>query len=980
VINEVHSILYQNSDEWATEKKISVLTLLINKILRTKEYRSHLKQRQSEHEAETVELKGKYESIIKRTPPFTVQHIRYNNDVDKKKDKGNEMEYLYRQWLNKHAACHNKEANAAAHGDICCLCGLLMNHYGAPALKYFGISSDYLCSSREHSDPIVSLKVSLLRSTVCNCHESCARVLFASSHSTQSNKFDITARKEAVPITSVTSFSTISSSKDVLQSTFLGSDSENNGYYLLGEKIDNIFCKPVDDDESWGVYIGSKRCSQLFHTIYHRCHCLKNISTNEIMLCMNMLRSCDFIESSSSSLCLYNHPLYIKRHDRLQNEYNKIRLPHDTQHRFDIKNSEYIQSTTNHEVWKMEMQKTFMAKCVELRCTAYSLSLKCDKSDTSTSQLAKASANSRTRICLDLTQYKGDDFILRGQSKTQTVREIQAQTIAHQFILFQINGSTAHKTSSIKKNHRRSEPSLSSAFSLLNKSSDERILPLIQDSIENINMLPPLAWDFGFRPEKEENDSCKNKVQVMSCSSRNLHSTIEKMDLTQMPIVRYFYNTSEYDSFYTDLNCATDALNLEIEELSLRSDRERAASLLVSSSRLRRSPIIYHYENAVKFMCKYSDAARRRRDDERVYAERHGFATRSLILASALGYLDRSIYGFRFKIAAYIKKSGEAKATIISNESLEYVEIPTTIARSPSYKSSLLHINSCMMSNIQKDASSAIAKCCFAFYKTGVINNGLKKKIAADSVPSTTKYCKSPSIDPIITSVTISNCRFEKVKGELFNIFECLPLNEFSSGLYFVMNKWENKSSSLTNANGHECTLSSEAWISSLKVASSPLDLLICLRALVDGIPSYWYAKSFQRSNIINLIDFYKSSGALKLGISPVALLVYALDRSIGIHSEIYGPWQESKGDVLGADKFCGYRSLYKDTIRQRKSRRIAGTPNIVQRCLKSLLCSKIANHSGKCNSKNLRAAEKFTFPSKGNNHTDIYASTFRKT
>ena len=970
MISEVHSILYLNSDEWTTEKKISVLTLLINKILRTKEYRSHLKQRQSQHEAETIELKEKCKSIIRRILPFTVQHIRYNNDVDKKNDKGNEMESLYRQWLNKHAVCHNKETNAAAHGDICYLCGLLMNQYGAPALKYVGTSSDNLRSSLKDSDPIVSLNLSLLRSTVWNCHESCARVLFASSYSVQINKFDITERKEAVPINSVTSFNTISSSKDVLQSTFLGCDSENNGYYLLGGNIDNIFCKPVDDDESWGVYIGSKRCSQLFRTIYQRCYCLKNISTNEIMLCMNMLRSCDFIKSSSSPLCLYNHPLYIKRHDRLQNEYNKIRLPHFTQHRIDITNN-----TTNHEIWKMEMQKTFMAKCVELRCTAYSLSLKCDKSDMSTSQLAKASANSRTRICLDLTQYKGDDFILRGQSKRQTVREIQAQTIAHQFILSQINGSTAHRTSNIKKSYRTSESSLSSAFSLSNKSSDERILPLIQDSIENINMLPPLVWDFGFRCEKE-NDSCKNKLQVVPCSSRNLLSAIEKMDLTQMPIIRYFYNTSEYDSFYSDSLSAADALNLEMEELSLRSDRERAASLLVSSNRLLRSPIIYHYENAVKFMCRCSDAARRRRADERVYAELHGFPTRSLILASALGYLDRSIYGFKFKFATYVKNSGEAKAMVISNESLEYVEFPTTIDRSSSYNSSLLYNNSCMMSNIQKDASSAIAKSSFAFYKTGVINNGLKK--VADSVPSTTKYCISPSIDPIITSVTISNCRFEKVKGELFNIFECLPLNEFSSGLYFVMNKWENKSSSLTNANGHECTLSSEAWISSLKVASSPLDLLICLRALIDGIPSYWYAKSFQRSNIVNLIDFYKSSSALKLGISPVALLVYALDRSIGIHSEIYGPWQESKGDVLGADKFCGYRSLYKDTICQRKSRKIAGIPNIVQRCSKNLLCSKVANHSGKCNSKNLRAAEKFAFPTEGKNYTDIYASTFK--
>ena len=364
--------------------------------------------------------------------------------------------------------------------------------------------------------------------------------------------------------------------------------------------------------------------------------------------------------------------------------------------------------------------------------------------------------------------------------------------------------------------------------------------------------------------------------------------------------------------------------------------------MICSISKVEHRQVIQHLYNAI-------NESRKQRSQERLIAQTNGYALNELIIASALGYLgSRTLYGFTFEFASFVAGSNMTCATFPTHT---IKEVPLNIP-SKSYFDSITSNNEALY--------NSHLKCIAPLGDESEKGTGTTLNLITPSRTLTTankslsvQTDKSLSQESVYVSLRVNNHRFEKIKAELWNICECLPRNSSGSGFYIIH--------PLKEGTQHDNSLHHEAWAAALRTASTPLDLLYSLNSLVHALPAYWYARNFRLDEVNSLIKHYEENkGPLCESIAPVAVLIYRLDKSIGLHSRIYGSWGNSK-NCLGADFGRGYKSLPKIS---HSPIRIAGGPLVAfQQCSSNILCTKECKHSGPCNNKAIQQAEAYSFP-----------------
>ena len=759
-------------------------------------------------------------------------------------------------------------------------------------------------------------------------HKTCAKSVFACQYISETFREKLLKSVFEGKVTQSTAFyqSMINSLPNMFSSR-LGFDDDGNVYFTLGERRDVVFRRRVKCGYGtcWGVYVGQKKIKSLLYSLTYR----RPLSRNEGNLRMAILIRCNLCDVSISRPL--QHPLFQSRLKVLQREYEKSdeKLNYITQEELKDRSLNRF-AVTEFEKWKINMQTAISWKCIELRSTSYDLrkfqNMKKSKGNEKC-QVSSETNLSRLRLRIKISRYEGDEFVIR-HGISQTLREIRAQTIAHRLLL----NPVWHK-SRVLLQHKP-------------ETGGNTNLPFLDNNFDNLLAIPRLSWDLGF---KEDNKSLDGHGEVIT------HRSLKNLDLLSLPIVRYAGLDDTPDAVYPNIYIAAKILYSQVEQLLYQQDREHAVFLSGKVAGLSRTAA--EHRQAIQHLYDTINESRKIRCQDRLVSQSNGYSLDTLIIASALGYLgSRVIHGFRFEFASYVNGKHTTCITLPTfNRRTVLLKVPPM-----SYFEPLIASNEAIYKSQEK---------LFQSFKTEAKRS--KSVIEAPEPLLTSSEgdvsCKLKNhtehmlnYQPVVVSVRIKDFRFEKVKAELWNICECLPRNSSSSGFYFIHARVR-CTESRGMENQHDNTLYHGAWAASLKTATTPLDLLYCLNSLVSALPPYWYARSFRLDELSSLIDFYEQhNGPVCESVAPVAVMIYRLDKSIGLNSEFYGPWGNSK-KLLGADLGQGYSSLPK---KSHSPVRLAGGSVLrTRQCTSSILCSKKARHSGPCNDNAIQEAENYLFP-----------------
>lgn len=742
------------------------------------------------------------------------------------------------------------------------------------------------------------------------CHESCARAVFSSRFLCQLQKDDIVSRALSGRISCFDH-----NFEDRHRSIPLGSDDEDNEYIFVGGKRNVVFRR--SGIYGWGAYAGPEKLKQLLAALSNK----RNKSFREDQLMMALAVRCDFHSLVGDQM----DPLSKSRYNRLQFEFSKSE--EQMTQLLEKERNSHGALRQQCEIWRGEMQTAIRAKVVEMRSTIYNIA---QGNNNKLSRFRRV-GDSRLRLRVSLSRYDGDEFILR-HSMAQTLREIQAQTIAHRVLL---RVDWCHRLQHSVENNTQAS------------------LPFIFHNFDNMDAIPRVSWDLGFNDEENCSPTGTNTdvgIKNISTDTKVVDNTtgtghpfivdhIKDGELDQAsPIARFNASTNELDSIFIDIECAAKALDVQVEQAMRQRDDNHFRFM---ATKLKRSITTSNSQQALKKIHSAIKNSQIVRTQERIKAHKGGYCTKQLIIASALGYLGNgSLHGFRFEFAKFVinlSPNSHGNIPINANrlaivDGLDMGPVPAvTFSSDANANTRSEHTE--LIPPAPKDNKSI-----YAMY---TVNNVVLSNEDLDR-----------HIEPMpMLSLALGNYRFEKLKAELWNICECMPRRPIYARDQFAM---------------HVLNLDHGAWRASLLIASNPCDLLRCVLSLVRAIPGHWLAKSFRHDGEECLRDLLASYAAAASGtdsysiaVAPIASIIYALDRAVGVNSHTFGPWQSSRC-APGVDVTAGYCSLPRHC---HTPLQVAGGPPIMPRtCFNNMFCTREPHHRGTCNNRAIEVAEKKEF------------------
>ena len=915
--------LVDNPDCWSTEKKINSMVYLIDEALQTRDLCHYLEnlKRETSSDATSTERRNRRIYIVEPSIQFASNNLESNDDSSFQDcevgqdrhclDEGfapviqctpisieqSELESECTFW------CQNEIVESRVDekvGDtVCSICGLRSPFNG----PFFAP-----CTPEKQSDIFVMIPP---LTDSCNassmlCHESCARAAFSSRFLCQLQKDDIVSRALSgrMPCSN-------HNFEDPHRSIPLGFDDDDNEYISVGGKRNVVFRR--SPTYGWGAYAGPKKLKQLLSALSNK----RNKSCREDQLMMALALRCDFNSLVGDQM----DPLSKSRYNRLQTEFSKSE--EQMTQLLEMERDNHGALRQQCEIWRSEMQIAIRAKIVEMRSTVYILA----QGNNKLSRFRRV-GDSRLRLRVSLSRYDGDEFILR-HSMAQTLREIQAQTIAHRVLLRE--DWCCRLQHSVECNVQAS-------------------LPFLFHNFDNIDAIPRVSWDLGFAEEEDgsltdtnTNVGAKNGSTNTrgdnTCRQYVVHS-VEDGELDQPPpIARFNALTNELDCIFVDIECAAKVLDVQVEQAMRQRDDNHFRFM---ATKLKRTITTSNSQQTLKKIHSAIKNSQLMRAQERIKSSKVGYCTKHLLNASALGYLGNgSLHGFRFEFAKFVVQQSKSDDVDIPSDGGRFA-IVDDLDMDPvpvlTFSFDTAADEGANNSHVQVIPPPKNNRSMYAMY---TVNNVVSSNEDLDR-----------HIEPIpILSLALRNYRFERLKAELWNICECMPRRPIYARDQFAM---------------HVLNLDHDAWKASLLIASTPCDLLRCMLSLVRAIPGHWLAKSFRHDGencIRDLISSYtvaaRDTNICNVAVAPIASIVYALDRAVGVNSHIYGPWQGSRC-APGVDVSVGYFSLPRHC--HTPLRVAGGPPSMPRTCFNNILCTREPHHRGTCNNRALEVAEKEDF------------------